>query len=52
MTVNLPSELKLNQFDKHKGDNWSNSHSQMNSEDYNEFTKHMNDKNQLNLSKF
>jgi hypothetical protein len=51
MTASLPSEIKLEQFANHYGENWSNSSQKMNIEKYNEFTKH-NRREKLNLTKF
>jgi hypothetical protein len=45
MTASLPSKIKPEQFANHYGENWSNSPSKMNIEEYNEFTKYNKAKN-------
>jgi hypothetical protein len=52
MTASLPSDIKPEQFANHYCGNWSNFPRKKNIEEYNEFTKHMNNRQRLNLSKF
>jgi hypothetical protein len=52
MAASLPSEIKTEQFSNHYGENWSHSLPKMKIDEYNEFTKHMNKSERLNLGKF
>jgi hypothetical protein len=52
MTASLTSEIKPEQFANHYGENWSNSLPEMKIEEYNEFTKHLNNRQRLELEKF
>jgi hypothetical protein len=52
MTANLLSEIKPEQFANDYDDNWSNSPPATKIEENNEFAKHMNNKQRMQLSKF
>jgi hypothetical protein len=47
MTASLPSDIKPEKFAEHYGQNWANTHPEMNIEEYNIFTKHMNKRKRL-----